>query len=287
MRFFETKSEVIEETESVMQALWRRAYPNRAPELPMRALETVRKAFNGNHPDYEAIDAPYHDLEHTLRASLCCMQLVEKNIHCPAFISLTPEMAELAWIAILFHDTGYLKDQGDKEGSGAKHSFVHVSRSQIFAAKWMSQQGLNETSIQRVNSMILCTEYHPQRPAIHFDSEEHRLAGCMVGTADWLAQMAAPDYLLKLPFLHQEMLEARNASPDTPHPMFIPDTDTELLESTPRFFDQLVKPKLEQEFEGVFHLLSDPFPNGPNPYLDRILKHLENINQNSRLMSKG
>lgn len=196
-------------------------------------------------------------------------------------------MAQLGWIAILFHDIGYLKERGDKEGSGAKHSFVHVTRSQMFAADWMSRHGLDDASIRRVQSMILCTEFNPQRPNISFDCEEHRLAGCMVGTADWLAQMAAPDYLIKLPLLHQEMLEARDASPDTPSPIFVPETVAELIESTPQFFEQLVKPKLEQEFHGVFQLLNDPFPDGPNPYLERIQRHLENIERDKQVISNS
>ena len=287
MRIFETKCEVIEETESAMQALWSSSYPHESPGLGIKALETVWDAFKGLHSDYEANDAPYHDLEHTLRASLCYLQLVEKNTRHSHFKPLPPHMAQLGWIAILFHDTGYLKKRGDKDGSGAKFSFVHVGRSQRFAAEWMSTQGLDDASVRRVHSMILCTEFSPERPEISFDSEEHRLAGCMVGTADWLAQMAAPDYLVKLPLLHQEMLEARNASPDTIPPVFIPETVAELLESTPRFYEQLVKPKLEQEFDGVYRLLNDPFPDGPNPYLDGILKHLKHIEQYRQIISKS
>ena len=286
MRIFETKREVIDEAGSATQALWHCAYPDWQPSLGMKALKTVFEAFDGDHPDYEANDAPYHDLEHSLRASFCYMQLVEKNVHCPDFATLSPEMAELGWIAVLFHDAGYLKQRGDKVGSGAKHSFVHVDRSREFAAKWMSAQEMHESSIRKVQSMILCTEYSSLRPTISFDSEAHRLVGSLVGTADWLAQMAAPDYLNKLPLLHQEMLEAKNASPGTPPPIFIPETVSEMIQSTPHFFEQLVKPKLEQEFDGVFLLVNDPYPNGPNPYLDRIQKHLKNIQKSKQPASK-
>jgi predicted metal-dependent HD superfamily phosphohydrolase len=287
MRIFETKREVLDETGPAMLTLWRGAYPNWQPSLGIKALETVLKAFEGDHPDYEANDAPYHDLEHTLRASFCYMQLVERISQHRDFASLTRDMAQLGWIAILFHDIGYLKDRDDHVGSGARHSFVHVERSQKFAAEWMSDQNMDPSSIQRVQSMILCTEFSPHRAEPSFDSEAHQLAGNLVGTADWLAQMAAPDYLDKLHLLHQEMLEAKQASPDMPTPIFIPETASELIQSTPKFFEQLVKPKLEHEFDGVFRLLNDPYPNGPNPYLDRIQEHLNEIQRAKQTLSKA
>jgi predicted metal-dependent HD superfamily phosphohydrolase len=287
MRIFETKREVLDETGPAMLTLWRGAYPNWQPSLGIKALETVLKAFEGDHPDYEANDAPYHDLEHTLRASFCYMQLVERISQHRDFASLTRDMAQLGWIAILFHDIGYLKDREDHVGSGARHSFVHVERSQKFAAEWMSDQNMDPSSVQRVQSMILCTEFSPHRAEPSFDSEAHQLAGNLVGTADWLAQMAAPDYLDKLHLLHQEMLEAKQASPDMPTPIFIPETASELIQSTPKFFEQLVKPKLEHEFDGVFRLLNEPYPNGPNPYLDGIQEHLNEIQRAKQTLSKA
>lgn len=280
MWIFETKSEVLNDSEQTMLALWRRAFPDWEPRLGLKAQETVLGAFRGNYSDYEANDAPYHDLEHTLRVGVCYMQLVEKNQQHALFSNLTPEMAQLGWIAILFHDTGYLKERGDDDGSGAKYSFVHVDRSQQFAANWMSQMGMDLQSIQRVQTLIKCTEFNPQTTKPHFEDEEHRFAGCLVGTSDWLGQMAVPDYLIKLPLLHQEMIEAKHFSPSTPAPIVVPKSSKELIQMTPQFFEKLVKPKLEGEFEGVYRLLNDPYPDGVNRYLDRIQSHLNNILQN-------
>ena len=50
---------------------------------------------------------------------------------------ITQRLFQLGVIAILMHDTGYLKKRGDTEGTGAKYTFVHVIRSCAFAASYL------------------------------------------------------------------------------------------------------------------------------------------------------
>ena len=46
-------------------------------------------------------------------------------------------MFEFGMLAILMHDTGYLKKRGDNEGTGAKYTLTHVDRSIQFAGELM------------------------------------------------------------------------------------------------------------------------------------------------------
>jgi hypothetical protein len=39
---------------------------------------------------------------------------------------------------------------------------------------------------------------------------------------------------------------------------------------TPAFWERYVWPRLELDFMGLWRFLNDPFPDGPNPYLEQI-----------------
>ena len=70
---------------------------------------------------------------------------------------LTQQMFQLGLVAILLHDTGYLKKRDDTEGTGAKYTVIHVHRSAEFAAHLLQEKGFSATDIQAVQNMILCT----------------------------------------------------------------------------------------------------------------------------------
>jgi len=89
-----------------------------------------------------AIDAHYHDLEHTLQGVLCMARLLRRR----AALNLSPAIPqrtfELGMLAILTHDTGYLKKLGDSGGTGAKYTLIHVDRSIEFAGEFMRSQSV-------------------------------------------------------------------------------------------------------------------------------------------------
>jgi hypothetical protein len=43
-----------------------------------------------------------------------------------------------------------------------------------------------------------------------------------------------------------------------------------LRAKTPKFWEGYVRPKLERDFGGLYRFLNDPYPSGPNYYLDRV-----------------
>src|SRR5690606_10931 len=105
------------------------------------------------------------------------------------------EMVELGLLAILMHDTGYLKRRDDTGGTGAKYTLIHVERSMEFAAELLRENHFTDSEINAVQNMIRCTGVNVNLAAIPFQSEEERIAGFALGTADLLGQMAAKDYV--------------------------------------------------------------------------------------------
>ena len=121
---------------------------------------------------------------------------------------LTRRMFELGMLAILMHDTGYLKKQGDTEGTGAKYTLTHVDRSIQFAGELMLGHDYPVEDILAVQNMIRCTGVNVKLDSIQFQDDLERIAGFALGTSDLLGQMAAADYVDKLPILYSEFAEA-------------------------------------------------------------------------------
>src|SRR5262245_39125093 len=80
-----------------------------------RAFGLVIECFPCHYSDYQAVDARYHDFEHTLQGTLCMARLLYAR-HCanPEH-PLTERLFQLGIIGILLHDTGYLKKHDDTE----------------------------------------------------------------------------------------------------------------------------------------------------------------------------
>jgi len=239
------------------------------------------ECFSGHHPGYQAVDARYHDFEHTLQGTLCMARLLRARHFAAAQPRLTPGLFQLGLLAILLHDTGYLKKRDDTQGTGAKYTIMHVDRSADFAALLLAGKDFSPADILAVQNMIRCTGVNANLNAIAFQSELERTLGCALGTADLLGQMAADDYIEKLPVLYEEFAEAAQYSPD--HAQFIGSftSPADLLRRTPRFWEKTVQAKLANEFDGLYRFLNDPYPSGPNDYLERIQANIERLKRQS------
>lgn len=242
-----------------------------------RVLGGVLDCFCGGNPSFQPIDARYHDLEHTLQGTLCLARLLRGRHRAGAKPRLTQPLFELGLLAILLHDIGYLKRCGDTEGTGAKYTPIHVRRSADFAAECLAAKGFPPAAIQAVQNMIQCTGIaaHPER--IPFQNELERIVGCALGTADLLGQMAAPDYVEKLPVLYQEFAEAAAFQCEGCAEMPLFESAEDLIRKTPDFWEHCVKPRIERDFGGLHRFLAEPWPDGPNLYLDRIEANLDRI----------
>jgi len=180
------------------------------------------------------------------------------------------------------HDTGYLKKSEDTNGTGAKYTVTHVERSAEFAEALLKREGFAAEEIKSVQNMIHCTGVDAALSVIPFKSEAEKIVGHALGTADLLGQMAAEDYVEKLPVLYSEFAEATQFSKDKPHLVAMFSSATDLMQKTPTFWEKYVQVKLKRDFNGLYRFLNDPYPSGPNYYWERVE---ENISKLRREMS--
>jgi hypothetical protein len=245
-----------------------------------RLFSDVEKLFAGRHPDYRAIDLPYHDLEHTLQSAVCLTELFDGCRRAPDAPKIASRQFELGIAAVLLHDTGYLKLRSDHSGTGAKYTFCHVLRSCAFAAAYLPTLGASETEVGAILNAINCTGPTKEISRLHFRDATDRFIGSALASADYLGQMSAADYPDELEILFSEFAESDDFI-HVPESKRIFSSAGDLIARTPGFWREVVLPKLENEFQGAYRYLADPFPNGPNAYLNAVVRNIGVIEQRS------
>ena len=265
--------------EAEVQATHQAIFPSADKSFVSKAFFWTINCFSGKYRNYLPIDARYHDLEHTLQVTLCMTRLLHGWHLARAQPVLTERLFQLSLLAILFHDTGYLKTRDDTEGTGAKYTLVHVTRSTEFAATLLRENGFSETDILAVQNMIRCTGVNVKLDAVPFQAEEERFLGYSLGTADLLGQMAAEDYVEKLPLLFEEFAESDKFNVDNPTPRMVFSSAQDLMEKTPGFWNFYVLPRITNDFRGLYKYLSQPFPDGPNWYVEKIEQNLIRVKE--------
>lgn len=251
-------------------------FPSQSLEFISEFFSWTEDSFNGRFDDYQAIDAKYHDLEHTLQVTLCFARLLHGYHQAKGSPELTPRAFQLGLLAILLHDTGYLKKRADCEGTGAKYTLTHVARSADFAAKLLSLHGLPPAEIRSVQNMIRCTGVNADLGSIPFQSPIERTIGCALATADLLGQMAAPDYIDKLDILFQEFEESNRFNGKKTGPGVFTSAD-ELRRKTPLFWANYVLPKIAGDFNGLYQYLGEGKPGRTNDYIRKIESNIERL----------
>jgi hypothetical protein len=264
-----------------VQGAYLALFPEGDPLFVPRIFGWAIECFTGNYRDYQAVDTHYHDFEHTLQGTLCLARLLRGRERAGAAPRLTQRMFELGMLAILFHDSGYLKKHDDTEGTGAKYTVIHVDRSADFAAALLLEKGFRPEEARGVANMIRCTGVNARVEAIPFQSELERITGCALATADLLGQMAAVDYAEKLPVLYAEFAEAVRFTRDTSHFVASFRSAEDLVRRTPAFWEGVVLKKLDHDFQGLYRFLSNPYPSGPNDYLERVKANVERVRKNA------
>jgi len=260
-----------------VQAAYLAMFPNGDPLFVPRVFGWAIECFTGNYADYQPIDARYHDFEHTLQGTLCMARLLRGRHRANAQPPISQRLFQLGLLGILLHDTGYLKERDDTEGTGAKYTVTHVNRSAEFAARLLGEKGFNLTDIHAVQNMIRCTGVDSAMSVIPFQSDVEKIVGHALGTADLLGQMAADDYVDKLPILYDEFAEATRHTKEKKHFVAMFSSAADLMQKTPAFWKNYVRRKLNRDFSAVYRFLNNPQPDGPNFYLDRIEKNITRL----------
>ncbi|MBL9216224.1 MAG: HD domain-containing protein [Opitutaceae bacterium] len=241
----------------------------------------VTDMFEGRYPGYQAIDMFYHDYEHTLQATVCLIHILEGHHRSGDAPKLRVRDWELALMSVLLHDCGYLKRSDDITGTGAKYTLIHERRSCEFARMFLPRRNVLPHEVEDVCSAIICTGPHSKISQVSFRREEARLMAFILVTADYLAQMSDANYVKKLPILIREFNEAYEFEQVPPEKRPYHEL-RELMQKTPGFWTNFVRPMLDFEAGGVHRYLTTA--GRPNPYLDAVEANIAEIR---RLVQEG
>jgi hypothetical protein len=222
-----------------------------------KCFSLVKKLYEGSFPGYRACTTDYHDFEHVMDVFLLTGQLVDGYNSAVSVLDVNPVVNLL--IASLLHDVGYIQEEWDTEGTGAKYTHTHVERGIYFLKKFHKEFELSQhADIEDISSMILCTKTTFENESIAQCTEAVKIAGSMLGTADLLGQMASRIYLEKLLFLYYEFREANMAGFTT---------EFDVLRQTSDFY-LLSRKKLSENYMNMYI------------YVEEHLKKRYNINRN-------
>jgi hypothetical protein len=155
----------------------------------------------------------------------------------------------LSIVAALFHDVGYLQEEHDTEGTGAKYTESHVKRSMDLLKHAGTKLDLSEEEIASGRAMIICTDPALDLTTIAFPSPRIELLGKTLGSADLVAQMADRTYLEKLLFLYREFKEANMGGFES---------EVDLLQKTVDFYDAIAQ-RLESTLDSTDRFMLSHF----------------------------
>jgi hypothetical protein len=236
------------------------------------AFGLILLLFSGKYPGYLACNTEYHDLYHTLDAFLAASRLMDgKNISEDRFDE--PAAMRLL-LAALFHDTGYIQEESDSRGTGAKYTMNHEERSIEFVRRNGSEFSLSAGDIEDICVLIACTELMIVWDEIPFTSDDQMKAGALLATADLLGQMSDRKYLEKLLFLYYEFREAGIAGFNT---------EFDILRKTLDFYER-TRNRLDTTLQATYRYaqihFSSRYSSDSNLYMDSIerqMNYLETI----------
>ena len=224
----------------------------------------VNRIYAGNYPGYRACNTDYHDFPHVCAVFLAMARLIHGAVIDK--VSFTERHCVLGLIATILHDVGYIQEENDRIGTGAKYTKTHVQRSMDFLSRHGSEYGLSSREIATARNIIRCTDLAVEISTIRFTDPQSELLGKMLATADLLAQLADRLYLEKLSFLYHEYKEGG-----------VGDFNSELdvLKNAIGFYD-LFKERLQNKLDGVDRFMISHFAMRwnikKNVYLDQIAK---------------
>ncbi len=241
-------------------------YPQSGFGKIQKVYTRVKKLFEGKFSGYRECNTQYHDFRHTLDALLASARILDGyNLrHTP----IPENTARNLLIAALLHDTGYIQESWDTEGTGAKYTKNHVLRSVEFTRKNYDELGLDIEYVPEITQFIQCTGLNTNFNEIPFMSRAHKICGACLGTADLLGQMADREYLEKLLFLYYEFREAG-----------VPGYDTEfdIIKKTEDFY-VLTRNRLKDSYMNVQRYTKNHFSTryhiDSNLYMISINRHI-------------
>ncbi len=270
----QTTDAVAVETEVVR--LFGLLYPDQASAIATQAFSDMTALYRGEHPDYHGCDTSYHDLQHTLEITLAMARLMDgyERGH-PGSMRLGARLFQLGIVAALFHDIGYLRKREDKIApTGAYYTLTHVSRGAAFLSTYLPQIGLAEFR-QTGAEMLHFTGFEKPVAEVAITEPILRLLGCLLGSADIIAQMADRCYLEKCrDRLYPEFVAGGIAVKNTADgEEVLYASGEDLVQKTPAFFQRAVD-RLNNDLGGAYNHAETHF-GGVNLYVEAATRQID------------
>ena len=246
-------------------------------DLLHASFERIGGMFSGDDPDYLACDMPYHDLRHSLDTALVTTRLVAGYVraHDGSSAALTAEHALAGVLLALLHDTGYLRTASERALCGPQLTVGHEERSAEFAQRY-----LRTTSLARHADdadLILATRLAQDPDALLAGRAPADVAlGRMLATADLVCQLADDRYLERcywhlFPELELGGCNRTRTSDGGERPLYR--DALALVCGTPAFYDNVVRPRLDDGLAGTARHLATLFDDA-DPYGAAIARNV-------------
>jgi hypothetical protein len=171
-----------------------------------QTFRDVQNLFGGREKGFHCCDTCYHDWNHTLGVLLATARLLH-GVHLDRQ-ELSPRIVHLALFAALFHDSGYIRRDGETGCTGARFTATHVDRGIDAMEEYATRRGWPMADVLDIESMIRCTDPRCSPRTVIHTNIETMLAAHTLATADIISQMADDLYLEKLSLLYAEFTEA-------------------------------------------------------------------------------
>jgi hypothetical protein len=238
-----------------------------------RLVADFARLYRGEYPGYHGCDVGYHNIQHVLDVTLAMARLIDGYQRCHGHDApVGPRMAIAGMAAALFHDSGYIRHLNDtRHSNGAQYTRVHVSRSSRFMGEYLPSVGL-DWAVPICQRIVHFTGYEVNPADIDVPSEEERIVGWLLGTADLIAQMADVAYLEKCrDKLFPEFVEGGMAGKDGTYSKtgVIYASPAHLMQATPDFIRSAVQVRLDGYFHGYYSYAAHHF-GGRNLYMEAI-----------------
>lgn len=280
-----TKSVYIDDPANVHGAVHHiltRRYPATSFAKLKILFSDLARLYRGEYPGFHACETAYHDLQHVLDVTLATARLLDgyEAAHSKED-QLGPDLALLAVIVAMFHDSGYIRRTADrKHKHGAEYTRVHVGRSARFMREYLPTVGMKKFA-SMAGTLVHFTGYEVSPDKLALTAYKHSVIGALVGTADVLAQMADAQYLQKCyKNLYNEfeiggIARQQNSDGST---TVVYSSAHELLQKTPDFMQQIVNDRLDGCFDGRYRYAGVHF-GGDNLYMKALLKNRQALRQ--------
>ncbi|MDI9347721.1 MAG: hypothetical protein QM538_04375 [Methylacidiphilales bacterium] len=264
--------------ENAVVELYKESFSNAPCQIIRDAFDLFNQSYAGLLKEFMPCDMLYHDEEHVLEVTLATARLIyglqktskpfNQYIH-----KLDKNLAIVAIVIALFHDSGYLKNRHNETEviNGSVFTKTHVSRSSDMLFSVMAKLGLKQYT-RIATEAVHYTGYEKKIKSLDLQNDIERIVGCLVGTADYIGQMSDRRYLEKCySRLYPELVlgKADQYFCDVTNQVkTLYKNRTDLITKSNNFYKNVVRPKLEFDFHSVYHLADAIFPEyGVNLYM--------------------